>query len=653
MKPGLKSLRTSLLVLLAAIFLPLTGVAVSLVVLQWQQQRDRGLAQLQERARELRSAMDRELTLDVAVLNTLGESSELDRKDWALLHAVAKRTATVRQGSWIILVDSNGQNLLNSAVPLTTKLPNLRESLKTPGTVDWKGRPLPLPSLAIFEEPLVTGKPAFSDLVYGRLSKQPVVATNVPVMRNGQGVYVLGMAYSPEFYSGVARSQLPSPDHLAAIVDSNGLVLARSRAAAEFLGRRSPPPFDKDIGLLPHEGQGEATSLEGKDSYFAYSRSGVAGWVAIVALPKSVLLSPAWRNLGLSLGVLAVLVLIAATMAHRLWTRIAIPLTQLADSALNDAPSANTMPLSGIQEVEALRAALIAAREAQQMRRRSEQEREQALSDLEVANTLLKHADLRKNEFLAMLGHELRNPLAAIGSAAALLGRQRHREQLPAGMQEVLERQIRHLARLVDDLLDVARITHGKLSVNLHTLRLDLLLERIAADMAPRFEARQQQFVVNIEPDILVRGDEVRLTQVIKNLLDNAGKYTPECGRIVLTLMQETAPSTNKEEEAAGRAAHACICVSDDGMGIGPELLQTLFQPFTQGVQGIARPQGGLGLGLAIAREVVLLHGGVIDARSDGENRGLVVWVRLPVVPAFVVDAVANYSVNGRSLTPP
>ncbi len=612
----MKSLRASLLVLLAAIFLPLTGVALALVVWQWQQQRDRGLSQLQERAHELRNAMDRELTLDVAVLNTLGESSELDRQDWAVLHAVAKRTSAVRQGSWIILVDSTGQNILNSAVPLTAKLPNLRESLKTPGSVEWRGRPLPLPSLAIFEEPLVTGKPAFSNLVYGRLSKQPVVATNVPVMRNGEGLYVLGMAYSPDFYSSVARSQLPSSDHLAAIVDGNGLVLARSHAAPEFLGRQSPPPFDKDIALLPQEGHGEATSLEGKRSYFAYSRSGVAGWVAIVALPKAVLLSPAWRNLGLSLGVLAVLVLIAAAVAHRLWTRIAIPLTHLADSARDDAQPVHAVPSSGIQEVEALRAALVAAGEAQQMRRRSEREREQALSDLEVANTRLKQADLRKNEFLAMLGHELRNPLAAIGSAAALLGRLRHREHLPAGLPELLERQIRHLTRLVDDLLDIARITHGKLSVHLLPLRLDTMAERIAADISDRLQARHQQLQVEIEPGLVVMGDEVRLTQVLKNLLDNAMRYTPESGLIRLQVKRE--------------GAEALVRVSDNGAGIGPELLKNLFQPFTQGAQSLERTQGGLGLGLAIAREVVQLHGGSIQASSEGENRGLEILVRLP-----------------------
>lgn len=616
MRPRLKSLRASLLVLLAAIFLPLTGVALALVVWQWQQQRDRGLSQLQERAHELRNAMDRELTLDVAVLNTLGESSELDRQDWAVLHAVAKRTSAVRQGSWIILVDSTGQNILNSAVPLTAKLPNLRESLKTPGSVEWRGRPLPLPSLAIFEEPLVTGKPAFSNLVYGRLSKQPVVATNVPVMRNGEGLYVLGMAYSPDFYSSVARSQLPSSDHLAAIVDGNGLVLARSHAAPEFLGRQSPPPFDKDIALLPQEGHGEATSLEGKRSYFAYSRSGVAGWVAIVALPKAVLLSPAWRNLGLSLGVLAVLVLIAAAVAHRLWTRIAIPLTHLADSARDDAQPVHAVPSSGIQEVEALRAALVAAGEAQQMRRRSEREREQALSDLEVANTRLKQADLRKNEFLAMLGHELRNPLAAIGSAAALLGRLRHREHLPAGLPELLERQIRHLTRLVDDLLDIARITHGKLSVHLLPLRLDTMAERIAADISDRLQARHQQLQVEIEPGLVVMGDEVRLTQVLKNLLDNAMRYTPESGLIRLQVKRE--------------GAEALVRVSDNGAGIGPELLKNLFQPFTQGAQSLERTQGGLGLGLAIAREVVQLHGGSIQASSEGENRGLEILVRLP-----------------------
>ncbi len=615
-KPRLKSLRVSLLVLLAAIFIPLIGAAIVLVVVQWQQQRQQGLARLQEQVRVLRSAMDRELTLDVAVLNTLAESSELDRQDWQTFHAVARRTAAVRQGSWIILVDNRGQNLMNTAVPFGTALPNLRESLKTPGTVEWRGRMLPLPLLKIFEEPMLTGKPAFSGLVYGRLSKQPVVATNVPVLRSGQGVYVLGIAYSPAFYSSLALSQLPSPEHTASIADGNGLVLARSRATEDSVGRRAPPPFNEGAGKLAPEGIGETKNLEGVVSYYAFSRSTVSDWVAVVGLPQAVLLAPAWRTLGVSLGVLALLISIASYLAHRLWTQIAIPLTRLAETASTQSFSMDLVSESGIREVETLKAALVTASQAHQLQRRSEREREEARRELELANVQLRQADTRKNEFLAMLGHELRNPLAAIGNAAAVLGRQLGGDPLHARTNDILERQVRHLARLVDDLLDIARITHGKLSVHLQPLRLDALATRIALEMGPRMDARQQQFRVEIEANLVIAGDEVRLTQVISNLLDNAGKYTPDSGEIALDLRRE--------------GPDVLIRVSDNGAGIGPDLLSSLFQPFTQGAQNLARQHGGLGLGLAIAREVVKLHGGTIEAKSAGEQLGLEISVRLP-----------------------
>lgn len=619
MKTGLKSLRASLLALLAAIFLPLIAVAVALVIFQWQQQRERGLAQLQEQARTLRSTLDRELTLDVAVLNALAESSELDRGDWQAFYAVARRTAAVRQGSWIILVDSRGQNLINTAVPFGSPLPNLRDSLKSPTSVDWQGRLLPLPELRIFEEPLVTAKPAFSGLVYGRLSKRPVVATNVPVMRAGKGVFVLGIAYSPDYYSSLARDQLPTADHIASIVDSKGLVLARSRAAANFLGVRAPLPFGAGSGNLPAEGWGQTANLEGQASYYAFSRSSVAGWVAVVGVPKAVLLSPAWRALGYSLAMLSLLIASASFLAHRLWRRIAIPLTRLAEHASAEPLVVAAIQGSGIREVDALKAALISASQAQQLRRLSEEEREQALRALEAANASLQQADRRKNEFLAMLGHELRNPLAAIGSAAAVLSRHGGSELLRP-MHDILARQIRHLARLVDDLLDVARITHSKLSVNLQPLRLDVLVERIAQEMRARMDARHQQFQVDIDQEVVISGDEVRLSQVVSNLLDNAVKYTPEFGCIELSLKRE--------------ASVALVRVSDNGMGMGPDLLQSLFQPFMQGTQALERPQGGLGLGLAIAREVVQLHGGSIEARSQGESCGFEVLVWLPVMPA-------------------
>ncbi len=618
MKARLQSLRFSLLALLAAIFIPLVAVVLSLVVFQWQQQRERGLAQLLEQARVLRSTMDRELALDVAVLNTLAESSELDRKDWRAFYAVARRTAAVRQGSWIILVDGQGQNLMNTAVPFGSPLPNLRESLKHPGEVKWQGRSIPLPELRIFEEPLLAGKPVFSGLVYGRLSQRPVLATNVPVMRAGQGAYVLGMAYSPDYYSRLVGNQLPTSDHIATVVDAKGLVLARSRAAGEFLGVRAPWPFNANMSELVPEGVGEITNLEGKPSYYAYSRSSVSGWTAVVGLPKEVLLSPAWHTLGYSVGLLCLLLAAAATLAQRLWRRTAIPLGRLAEYALTEPLPVAQIPDSGIQEVETLKAALLSANQAQQLRRRSEAEREQARLDLQAANASLKEADRRKNEFLAMLGHELRNPLAAIGNAAAVLGRHGGQDPLQRGMHDILARQIRHLARLVDDLLDVARITHAKLSVHLQALSLDALAERVAAEMAPRLAARQQQLVVHIEKGITVAGDEVRLTQVISNLLDNASKYTPEGGRIELHVQCE--------------GGAALLCVRDNGVGMGTDLLQSLFQPFMQAEQPLDRPQGGLGLGLAIAREVVELHGGSIHANSDGEGRGLEILVRLPVI---------------------
>lgn len=242
---------------------------------------------------------------------------------------------------------------------------------------------------------------------------------------------------------------------------------------------------------------------------------------------------------------------------------------------------------------------------------------QQKLDDAEKSQLLQQAnaANLAKDEFLAMLGHELRNPLAPIVTAVELLKRQGH-----AATREVatIERQSQHLVRMVDDLLDIARVTRGKLELTLRQVELRAIVTKAIEMAAPLIERRRQELQVEIEPDVVVDADEFRLAQLLANLLSNAAKNTPDHGHIRIT--------------AHTRGAQLRLSVEDTGCGISAELLPKLFAPFVQASQGSERSQGGLGLGLAIARSLAEAHGGSIAAHSDGAGKGSVFWVELPIV---------------------
>jgi PAS domain S-box-containing protein len=232
----------------------------------------------------------------------------------------------------------------------------------------------------------------------------------------------------------------------------------------------------------------------------------------------------------------------------------------------------------------------------------------------------LRDADRRKDEFLAMLSHELRNPLATIRTGIELL---RMTEDQAAALPSrgralaALERQAGTLTRLVDDLLDVSRVTTGRVQVRREPVRLDRLVRCISDSARSLFEDRQQELAVSITDEaIWIRGDDTRLEQVIMNLLSNASKYTPEKGQVFLTL-------AHQDNEAVLR-------VRDTGVGIALELQPHVFDLFTQGEQPIDRSHSGLGIGLALTRSLVELHGGTVEMASDGPGRGTEFVLRLP-----------------------
>jgi PAS domain S-box-containing protein len=247
------------------------------------------------------------------------------------------------------------------------------------------------------------------------------------------------------------------------------------------------------------------------------------------------------------------------------------------------------------------------------------------ISDRKRAEEAARIADRRKDEFLAMLGHELRNPLAPILTALHLM---KLKEETGAERERALiERQTRHLVRLVDDLLDISRITRGKLDLNRSRTDLGAVLAQAVEMASPLLEQRGHHLTITAPRGVIhVDGDPVRLAQVFQNLLTNAAKYTPRGGRITLQL------------HVAGGSAVTEI--EDNGEGIPPQLLPTIFEPFVQGERTIDRAQGGLGIGLALVRSIVTLHGGGVEAHSEGAGLGSRFVVRLPLRAGLEAEAL-------------
>jgi PAS domain S-box-containing protein len=234
-----------------------------------------------------------------------------------------------------------------------------------------------------------------------------------------------------------------------------------------------------------------------------------------------------------------------------------------------------------------------------------------------TARLAAEQASKTKDEFLAMLGHELRNPLAPILTALQLI--KLRGETQSTKEHEVINRQVTHMMHLVDDLLDVSRVSRGKIEINRkrHDMR-DAIVKAIEI-ASPLFEQRRHHFEVNVPPHaIIVDGDEPRLTQVFANLLTNAAKYTDPGGNIELNVTAGVDTVT--------------VEVADDGQGIDPELMPNVFEPFVQGFQTPERTVGGLGLGLSLVKSLVSLHGGKVEASSPGRNRGSRFAVTLPAV---------------------
>jgi signal transduction histidine kinase len=548
-------LRRRLLILLAAAVLPLAAMAGLALLDRLREQSAQTERAGLEITRAMATAVDAELGRTIAVLQGIAVGPSLDAGDLRRYHEVIRRTLAARP-EWI-----------------TIRLNDASGRLLADAQEPFGAEPGPVVERSSLEQAVRSGRPAV-----GLLAKGPggrfAVPVRVPVVRDGEVRYVVSAALKPDVFVEVLKRQQLPEDWVVSIFDRADQRVARSRRHDDFIGQ---PPSPSLLEMMRRPGLNEASgvtrALEGDEIYTAFSRSRETGWTVAIGIPTALIEAGAMRSLGAYGGGLVL---------------------SLAFGLL---------------------AALLALRAASA----ADQERAGLLRREQEARAAAEAANRAKDEFLAMLGHELRNPLGALANASQLLRHPRVDAEAARHARDIVARQVEHLARLTDDLLDAGRAMMGKIALERRPLELAAAVGAALGTLKASGRLAAHRVEERLEP-VWVDADQTRIEQIVVNLVGNAAKYTPPGGRIAVRVGRD--------------GDEALLSVSDDGAGMAPELLARVFEPFVQGPRELDRAQGGLGIGLTLVRRLADLHGGRAEARSAGPGRGSELRVHFPAIPA-------------------
>lgn len=608
-RPRPRSLRTHLVLLVVGAVLPV-GVFSVFAVARFAAEATRGVEQrLRVTADGVAAAVDKTFEKSIVALQVLAESRSLDDDDLRRFYEKAQRAREPLGWSTVALIEPDGTHVLNLKQPLGAPLANLAD------------RPY-------FRDVMRTRAPVVTDLMRNRIDGRLATAIAVPALRDGIVKYVVLAGWYVEHFASLVGARDSHGEWTRAIVDGEGLIVARGRAPEQFVGRKATPDFLERIAQSTH-GVYTATTIDGVKVYGAFTRSRVSGWTAAVAVPATAVEAASWSSVTATIlagiGLFVVGVLATLAVGRRIARSITDATTAAEALASGGAPQ---VPASSVIEMRRLGTALDAS--ARLLERR-ERERTEALRRAEDARAVeeearreAERANRAKDEFLAMLGHELRNPIAAITNATAVLERIGATTELALKSRAILRRQARQLTRLVDDLLDVSRLAAGKLTLSRGPVDLlDVARRSVGVlDATGRFEAREVE--LHGTP-AWVDADAARLEQIVTNLLVNATTHTPTGGSIRVL--------------AGPEHGHAVLRVIDSGSGIAPELLPRVFDLFIQGERPHHGAQGALGIGLTLVRRLTELHGGRVEARSAGPGQGSEFIVWLPRIEPPGLDA--------------
>ena len=578
-------LRSSLLWLVVVAVVPVTAIAFIVVAVLIDREQGNFIRAVKDRNRAFMSAVDEKLMGHVRTLDAISSIESLRNDELRAFHAAAVAAlATQREWENLILNATDGRQLVNAAIQFGEPLPTQTDRDSVRQVVE-------------------TRKPLIVSLRIRPITNTLAIPVRVPVVRDGRVTYVLTAVVRPESFEGLMRQQELPTGWVSGLVDDENRFIAR--VPPRPVGSRSSPDFAAALASS-REGWYRGRTAEGFDTYTAFLKSDLSNWAIGVAIPTE-LVAAAQRATWLLALAIGALFIVSLAVAAAIARRIATPIGSLAASVAKMEENPSIEIHSGIDEVRRLAVAFRGASQAVAER--------QALAERE--RRLLEESDRAKDEFLAMLSHELRNPLAGIATASQLL------KALPAGGDlavsalAIIERQTRHMTRLVEELLDVSRITVGKAALDLRPIDLADVVNNTVDTWRQSGRLDAHRIVVDAQGSVWVMGDRSRIDQIFANLLDNAMKFSPPGSEILIAV---------KSEERSGT-----LVVRDSGSGIPDDQLVRIFDLFVQGPQNASRSLGGLGIGLAVAKRLVQLHGGTITAQSDGVGKGSTFTVSLPL----------------------
>ena len=589
------TIRSHLLLLAIGVVLPVLAFAIFVSVVLVEQDRSTVERAAMDRARAMMTAVDAELRGSITTVLAIGASPALQTNDLATFHAEAERVLTT-QPNWldVTLAEPSGRKLIDALTPLERPGERMLDPASSARVVR-------------------TGRIVIGNVDQLDASSPPGIPIRAPVMLDGQLAYVLTAIVRPDSFQDIVRQQRLPDGWISGIVDANGNFVAR--IPARPAGEPASNAFRAAVLRAP-EGWYRGLTVEGNDTFTAHERSASTGWSIGLAIPAHIVEAAAWRTASLMGVGVALSIVTALGIAMLLGRRIAGPVVALASAArsIGSRGARAAIDDDRVREVSDVAAAL---RDADAAVR----EREQLI---EREKRALQEADRAKDEFIAALSHELRNPLAALTAAAHILRVADPAHRAAADARRVIDRQTKHMSRMIEDLLDVSRLIAGKAHLRIETFDLAALAAATvgAWQAAGRFGGQ----VVTVDgAGGWVTADRTRVEQILSNLLDNAVKFTP-AGKAITVHITQHADAT-------------LLSVADQGEGMAPALVDRVFEVFVQGDQDAGRSKGGIGLGLTIVKRLAQLQGGSVSAASAGIGRGATFTVRLPAAAPAVTAA--------------
>jgi signal transduction histidine kinase len=600
-------LRAYYMILVAALVLPVAAVCALAVYLLWHVQHDAAIDRVRENVRLVQLVIDGDLYRAQSVMRTLASSKALADADMPRVYR-EMQAMNAGKGAWMVLYNEQGRQILNTRLPYGSQL-GVRPD---PGEV---GRMI------------ASGKGWITGMRWRAALNNSFVAVEEPIVLGPGRRYVLAQAYSPDWFTNAFTGRELPGGWIAGVADRTGAVIARTGSRVKA-GNHVTPELQATMtgnehGVLRH------VNVEGTEVYDVFTHSQLAGWSVTIGAPVDGIDRPVWTSALMILGGMVFAFALALALTALFGQRLVRYVARAAWAARRLGRHDDVAPLqaSGVREFDQLNSAIMEAnarlREEMRSRLLAEDERNSLLQEAQRARVHAEAQNAAKDEFLAMLGHELRNPLGAVSNAVRVLDSGKATAAMQDRARQVLLRQSDHLAKLVDDLLDVNRVLMGKFTLDPRRVDLASVVQRSLE--ALHGAGRTARFALDTDlAAAWVDADPTRLAQIVDNVLDNAIKYSPDGGRLAIAVRPH--------------GAFAELVVADEGVGIAADLLPNVFDMFVQASQPLQRAQGGLGIGLSLVRRLAEMHGGSATLASAGAGQGSTFTLRLPLVEAPVPE---------------